>query len=137
PMFEAIAPHDLAGVLQDEWLNSRGAIARFDRHAIEIRVLDAQESVAADLAAVAAVVSLVKAHVDGVYGSSARLATLETDRLAKVFDQVLAKGADAKVADANFLAMMGPRCSGTFHGFWVTVCRDLASRGYPIADFIG
>ncbi|MCZ7598158.1 MAG: glutamate-cysteine ligase family protein [Gammaproteobacteria bacterium] len=40
PMYADIAPHDPDGILQEEWLNSRGAIARFDRNAIEIRVLD-------------------------------------------------------------------------------------------------
>ena len=38
------------GILQFEWLNSHGAIARFDRQTIEIRVLDAQEHPGADLA---------------------------------------------------------------------------------------
>jgi len=37
-------------VLQNEWLNSRGAIARFERDTIEIRVLDSQETPAAELA---------------------------------------------------------------------------------------
>lgn len=43
PAYRAIAPYDKEGLLQEEWLNSRGAIARFDRGAIEIRVLDIQE----------------------------------------------------------------------------------------------
>ena len=42
PMFEAIRPLDKEGVLAYEFLNSRGAIARFERGAIEIRVLDIQ-----------------------------------------------------------------------------------------------
>lgn len=50
PMYREIAPHDPEGLLQDEWLNSRAAIARFDRNAIEIRCLDTQEAPAADLA---------------------------------------------------------------------------------------
>ena len=35
--------YDPEGVLRHEWLNARGAIARFDRNTIEIRVLDVQE----------------------------------------------------------------------------------------------
>lgn len=49
-MYRDIAPLDVEGTLQYEWLNARGAIARWDRHAIEIRVLDIQECPAADLA---------------------------------------------------------------------------------------
>ena len=37
-------------MLQHEWVNSRGAIIRFMRRAIEIRVLDVQECVKADVA---------------------------------------------------------------------------------------
>jgi gamma-glutamyl:cysteine ligase YbdK (ATP-grasp superfamily) len=37
-------------VIQHEWVNSRGAIVRFMRQAIEIRVLDVQECVRADVA---------------------------------------------------------------------------------------
>ncbi len=50
PMFAQIRPLDPDGILQYEWLNSRGAIARFDRNAIEIRLLDVQECPRADLA---------------------------------------------------------------------------------------
>ncbi len=50
PIYRQIAPHDPRGILAHEWLNSRGAIARFDRNAIEIRLLDVQECPAADLA---------------------------------------------------------------------------------------
>jgi hypothetical protein len=50
PMYRAIAPHDPEGLLQEEWLNSRAAIARFSRRSIEIRCLDSQEGPTADLA---------------------------------------------------------------------------------------
>ena len=37
-------------LLHKEWLNSRGAVIRFDRKAIEIRILDEQECVKSDVA---------------------------------------------------------------------------------------
>ncbi len=37
-------------MLHREWLNSRGAIFRFDRQAIEIRIMDEQECIRADVA---------------------------------------------------------------------------------------
>lgn len=49
-IYSALAPDDPEGILQHEWVNSRGAIARFDRFAIEIRVMDSQESPLADIA---------------------------------------------------------------------------------------
>ena len=60
PMFAEIAPHDPEGVLQDEFLNARGAIARFSRGAIEIRVLDVQESPEADVAICALIVAVLQ-----------------------------------------------------------------------------
>jgi glutamate---cysteine ligase / carboxylate-amine ligase len=50
PMYAQIAPQDPEGNLQEEWLNSRAAIARFERSAIEIRCMDTQEQPRADLA---------------------------------------------------------------------------------------
>ena len=35
-IYRAIAPHDPEGLLQHEWLNSRGAIARFDVAAFNV-----------------------------------------------------------------------------------------------------
>jgi carboxylate-amine ligase len=58
-LYEELAPLDPGGVLRHEWANARGAIARFDRDALEIRVLDLQECPAADLALAAAVIDLV------------------------------------------------------------------------------
>ncbi len=43
PMYKDIEPYDPEGILQEEWLNSRGAIARFERYTIEIRLMDIQE----------------------------------------------------------------------------------------------
>ena len=49
-LYSDIAPHDPQAILQHEWLNARGAIARFERNTIEVRVLDVQECPAADVA---------------------------------------------------------------------------------------
>src|SRR5919198_6066213 len=50
PLYAALAPHDPQRLLRHEWANARGAIARFDRSALEIRLLDAQECPAAEVA---------------------------------------------------------------------------------------
>ncbi len=60
PMYRDMEALDPEGILQDEWLNSRAAIARFDRHAIEIRCLDAQETPRADVALCWAAANLVR-----------------------------------------------------------------------------
>ena len=50
PMYRDISPFDPEGTLQYEWLNSRAAIPKFNHKAIEIRILDSQECVHADIA---------------------------------------------------------------------------------------
>lgn len=60
PMYADIAEFDAEKTLQFEWLNSRGAIARFDRDAIEVRVIDSQESAIADFACVQLIAMLIK-----------------------------------------------------------------------------
>jgi gamma-glutamyl:cysteine ligase YbdK (ATP-grasp superfamily) len=62
-MYSDIAPHDPEKLLQEEFLNARGAIARFYRNTIEIRVLDVQECPAADLAIVRLTVAVLRALV--------------------------------------------------------------------------
>ena len=64
PMFREIAPLDTEGIMQEEWLNSRAAIARFDRNTIEIRCLDTQECPKADLALCHWVTSMLR-HLMG------------------------------------------------------------------------
>ncbi|MGB3646979.1 MAG: glutamate-cysteine ligase family protein, partial [Desulfobulbales bacterium] len=54
-MYRDIEPFDPEGTLRDEWLNARGAIARFDRNAIEIRIIDIQECSKSDLAITAGI----------------------------------------------------------------------------------
>lgn len=60
PMYQAIAPFDTAGILQHEWLNSRGAIPRFERNAIEIRIMDTQEAPLADITCLTAIIGVLK-----------------------------------------------------------------------------
>ncbi len=122
PMYADIAPHDADGILQEEWLNSRGAIARFDRDAIEIRVLDTQENPRADLAVAAAVVGLVRELAEGRAGDLDALASVGTERLARVFDQAVEHAELAVVDDRDYLAVLGLESAGSLNG------RDLWSR---------
>jgi gamma-glutamyl:cysteine ligase YbdK (ATP-grasp superfamily) len=68
-IYSDLAPLDPDGILCDEWVNARGAIARFERDTIEIRVIDLQECPKADMAIVQYVTALVKALVDGKFAS--------------------------------------------------------------------
>lgn len=106
-MYRDIAPFDTEGALQHEWLNTRGAIPRFDRNALEIRVIDLQECPRADLAIAAAATAVVRALYDGRWSALAAQQRVGTQTL---LDLMLATIRDAEacvVADAAFLAVLG------------------------------
>jgi carboxylate-amine ligase len=60
PIKRAIRPHDTKKILDHHFLNSRGAIARFDRNAIEIRLVDIQECPKADIAICVLIIEVLK-----------------------------------------------------------------------------
>lgn len=106
-MYRDIAPHDPEGILQHEWLNARGAIARFDRNTIEIRVLDVQECPLADLAISAAIVAVLKAltaerWTDLVRQQAWAVEPLEELLLATIKDAEL-----TVITNKQYLAMFG------------------------------
>ncbi|MCB0421067.1 MAG: hypothetical protein KDD61_08725 [Bdellovibrionales bacterium] len=43
-IYAAVKPFDPEGIIQEPWVNSRGAIPKFEYGAIEIRIMDIQES---------------------------------------------------------------------------------------------
>lgn len=87
-IYADIAPLDPDGILQDEFLNARGAIARFSRGAIEIRVLDIGECPAADLAVVGAVVAALQGLVSERWSSLAEQQAMATEPLAQLLRDV-------------------------------------------------
>lgn len=113
PMYRDIAPLDPEGMLRHEWLNSRGAIARFDRNAIEIRVIDTQECPRADLAIAAAASYLVKRlYIAGENELDVQQAA-STEALAAILRACICAGEEAVIDSPDYLALLGfpePRC---------------------------
>ena len=78
-------------ILFKEWVNSRGVIFRFDRKALEVRVMDEQECIKSDVA----LSCFVRAAVRGLMAKEAE--PLPHDVLVNDFNSIIAKGLDAKV----------------------------------------
>jgi gamma-glutamyl:cysteine ligase YbdK (ATP-grasp superfamily) len=78
-------------LLFKEWVNSRGAIFRFDRAAIEIRVMDEQECVKSDVA----LSCFVRAALRGLIASKTK--PLSHSLLVSDYNSVIAKGLNAEV----------------------------------------
>ncbi|SHL14921.1 Glutamate-cysteine ligase family 2(GCS2) [Fibrobacter sp. UWH5] len=112
-----IAPHDPEHLLNHFFLNSRGAIARFDRGAVEIRLVDIQECPNADIAIaeweVAVLKGLTEGAFNGIDSSCAlkRVKALETEALAKILMDTTRFAEKTIIRDRNFLITFGIEAS--------------------------
>ena len=106
-IYADIAPFDPQGVLQHEWLNARGAIARFDRNTIEIRVLDVQECPAADVAICAAALAVLKSLVAERWTSWEAQKSWAVEPLESIFLATVRDGERAVISDAAYLQALG------------------------------
>jgi glutamate---cysteine ligase / carboxylate-amine ligase len=98
---------DPEGVLRHEWVNARGAIARFQRGSIEIRIVDSQESAGADVAVTALIAALVRELCLRALNDPAGLPVFETDELAAVLDETIRLGDRAVIRHPGYLAALG------------------------------
>jgi hypothetical protein len=119
PLYAEIAPHDPERVLQHEWLNARGAIARFSRNTIEIRVLDVQECPQVDLAICAAGVAVMRALVDERWSPLAMQQAAAVEPLASIFLTTIRSADEAVIYDDDYLRLFGyPGDSCTVGELW-------------------
>jgi glutamate---cysteine ligase / carboxylate-amine ligase len=106
-IYADLAPHDPDGLLRFEWVNARGCIARFDRMALEIRVLDVQETPQADVAIHAAIAATLRALCEMGDAAQARLRALDTKALADLFRATTREAERTQIADSRYLAALG------------------------------
>jgi len=106
-MYREIAARDPEAVLQHEWLNSRGAIARFERNTIEIRLLDVQECPTADLAIVSLLVALLRALVGEEWLGYAEQQLWSVAELEPILLATIRDGEAALIEDRRYLQALG------------------------------
>ncbi|MFG0330008.1 MAG: glutamate-cysteine ligase family protein [Phycisphaerales bacterium] len=129
-LYRDIAPHDIDGILQHEWLNARGCIARFDRGSIEIRVLDIQENPIADLAIVALVNKTLQALAEEQWATLEEQQSWEVEPLHGLLLRTIREGETARIDDPAYLELFRLRSSAgvTAGEFWSALAErfDLA-----------
>jgi len=138
PMYADIAAHDPDKILQEEWLNSRGAIARFDRNAIEIRVLDTQETPLADLAIAALVVSILKKLVKQDWCALPEQLAISTETLAQIFTQTIRDAESTVIDNRDFLKLFAfpeRRCQA--QEFWQYLFESVTIDGIDTHPELG
>lgn len=118
PMYRAIAPHDRDRILADDWLNSRAAIARFERQTIEIRIVDLQESPRADLAIAEAVVGLVRLLYDESLAGYEQQQAIDTSILAEQLWRTAEFGGEALCDNPAYLRLLGQTGARSGQALW-------------------
>lgn len=107
PMYRAVGQFEDTARLQHEFLNSRGAILRFDRSAIEIRVVDLQECVRMDVA-IAVFVRRALQHMMRLL-QEGHLRLPEHGMLVQDLDACVSRGRAAAVDASHLCAAAGYR----------------------------
>lgn len=102
-----IGQYDPQQVLNPIWVNSRGAIARFDRGSIEIRIMDSQECPAADMAIVTLVVETIKSLVKGKFTDHESQMKWRTETLAQLLELTVHHAQDAAIENTEYLRLFG------------------------------
>lgn len=104
-MYKDISIYDKSGLIQFEWLNSRGAIPRFDRNSIEIRVIDSQECPIMDIAILEVIIALLKILVDEKWISFEKQKTFHEDNLYTIFYDSIKLGLAATISNEKYLSV--------------------------------
>jgi hypothetical protein len=130
PIYRDLEAYDPEGVLRHEGVNARGAIARFERPGVEIRVLDAQETPAMDVAYAALIVEVLKLLCAEQWVDTAGMNRWRTQRLATLLDLAARQGEGAGIGEKSYLSAFGYRGSATeLKGLWEHLIETVSARG--------
>jgi carboxylate-amine ligase len=102
-----IALHDPLKVLNPIWVNSRGAIPRFDRGSIEIRIMDIQECPTADMAVVSLVIETIKALVNERFVDYESQMKWKRSGLVAILDKTAEQGQKIIIDNKEYLQVFG------------------------------
>lgn len=133
--------HDISGydpeqILNPIWVNSRGAIPRFDRGSIEIRIMDIQECPRADLAIVSLVVETIKLFVQGEFIDHEEQMKWKTEVLAALFDKVVEKGPDVVIDQPEYLSVFDfPGKSAKVGELWQHIIQQNINSGNSVSRY--
>jgi hypothetical protein len=115
-----------AVLLGNEWLNARGAIARFDRGSVELRLADAQERPAADLALALAHRGAVEALCQERFAPLSQTMALPQGPLVELLGRTTRQGPAAELGDSGLAALFGEPQARTAGELW----RAIAQRTF-------
>lgn len=131
PITEAIKPFDTEGILDHHFLNSRGAISRFDRNAIEIRVLDIQECAAADIGIAAFIIEVLKLLVSEELVSLQDQKSWHEDELFAIFNDVIKDAEETRLDNERYLLVFDLQQGASVKNIWERLYSIVKSKLLP------
>jgi carboxylate-amine ligase len=130
PLYRDLEPHDPERLLRHEWVNARGAIARFERMTVEIRVLDVQETPLMDVAYAALIVEVLKMLCEERWADRRSLDEWQTRELGALLELCERRGEEAGITERRFLSALGFKGGSTdVKGLWVHLIGAVGARG--------
>jgi gamma-glutamyl:cysteine ligase YbdK (ATP-grasp superfamily) len=123
-----IAPFDPENILNPIWVNSRGAIPRFDRGSVEIRIMDVQECPPADLAIQTLVIETIRGLVNEQFINMENQVRLKTEVLAGVLDETTMHGQKAEILSSEYVEAFGLEAPCTAKELWQHIYAQLLER---------
>ncbi|WP_055442834.1 glutamate-cysteine ligase family protein [Lacinutrix himadriensis] len=118
PIKRAIKPHDTKKILDHHFLNSRGAIARFDRNAIEIRLVDIQECPKADIAICVLIIEVLKLLVNKELGSLQNQKKWLKQDLFAILNPIIKDAETYTISNLEYLELFQLEDSTTVQNIW-------------------
>jgi gamma-glutamyl:cysteine ligase YbdK (ATP-grasp superfamily) len=106
-IYKDISPHDLKKILCHEWLNARGAITRFERGSIEIRLIDIQETPFQDIAILEAFSLLIKYLLQKDEKQTLHYDQFSEERLKGLLEIGILYGEESVFEDTEYLHLFG------------------------------
>ena len=118
PIQKAIKPFDTENILDHHFLNSRGAISRFDRNAIEIRLVDIQECPKADIAVCVLIIEVLKLLVNESVVSLEHQKKWEKEPLFDILNDAIKNGENSVITNLDYLQLFGLKEATNQQNVW-------------------
>jgi carboxylate-amine ligase len=132
---EDIDRYDTDKILDPIWVNSRGAIPRFDRGSIEIRIMDIQECPSADIAIINLTIELIKALAHEKFVSLEDQMKVKTETLVPIYELCVEQGQEANIYDPAFLGIFGTTKTMTCNELWKMIYKKLKELNPALASW--
>lgn len=131
-MYREIAPFDPDSILQEEWLNSRGLMPRWDRNSIEMRVMDVQECPKMDLAILEWIAAVTKLFISENFYPLELQKSWHEDELYPILLSTIQHGETAVITNRKYLEIFGFSASSMTAG---ELCKHIFQEFASSSDY--